>query len=125
MSRDPGRAADGSEGPGEKTSGSGGAGVSGGASRGFLTSTSLIAKPFTLAIPGFLGRVLSFGRVRSRAIFAKSSLASVTLSLLRRLTLAGELVGSVFTLSAASLGSFQFAIVYNAYLARELSCQLP
>lgn len=97
--------AEGSEGPGEKRSDGGGAGVSGGASRGFLTSASLMVISLSLAIPVFLGRALSFGRFRSRAIFAKSSLVSATFSLLERLTLTGELIGSVFTLSASSLES--------------------
>ena len=124
MSRESGRAVEGPGEPGEKRS-DGGAGVSGGASRGFLTSAPLMAVSMSLVMPGFLGRPLSFGRLRSRAIFAKSSLASATLSLLVRLALNGEFVGSVFTLSASSLEIPQFGIICKTYLARELSDQLP
>ena len=125
VSRESCRAAEDSEGPGEKRSDGAGAGVSGGASRGFLTSRCLMIVSLSLAVPEFLGRTLSLGRLRSRANFARSSLASTTLSLPERFTLMGEFIGSVFTLSASSLAYLGFAIVHSTYLFRELSDQMP
>ena len=125
MSRESARAAEGSDGPGETRSESGGAGVSGGASGGFLTSMPFVTASFSLVMIGSFSRVLSFSRFRSRTIFAGSSLAPETLSLPKRLTLAGEFVGSVFILSATSVNTLGFAIFRSTYLVQELSGRLP